>query len=152
MVLTEFCDTVIGLEREPSLLEVARSLLPELKFTVVPSLLELPLEDRSADLLMTFTVLQHMTDEDARGALAEIKRIVRPAGFVLLMEKTDESAVYGDPTDRAQLLSLGRSVETFAGWMAPCALVHEVAGRVEPTYPGFDRVGTYMLFRAPQGP
>lgn len=152
MVLTEFCESVVGLEREGSLLEVARPLLPDIEFRQVERLTSLPLEDGVADVAMTFTVLQHMTDEDARGVVAELKRIVAPGGLVLLMEKTDPESRYGDVDDGTQFLSQGRTVETWADWLAPLPLVHWVEGKVEPTCPGYDRVGAYMAFRAPERP
>lgn len=148
MVLTEICNEVIGLEREPALVERAAELLPDVRFIRVAALTELPLEDDGADFAMTFAVLQHMTDEDVRGAVDEMKRVVRPGGWVLLTEKTDTGRVYGDPGDGARFLSQGRSVATFAEWMAPFELVRQEQGRAEPGYPA-DRVGTFMLFRAP---
>lgn len=155
MLLTEFCDRVVGLEREASLLAIARSLLPDLEFVDVPALTRLPLEDQGADLLMTFTVLQHLTDDDVPLVLGELRRAVKRGGLILLMEKTDPGSRYsssGDTSDGTQFLSVGRAVETYTRWMAPCELIQQREGRVEPTYPGFDRVGTYMLFRAPPEP
>lgn len=149
MVLGEFCESVIGLEREESLLEIARPLLPDITFTRVESLQRLPLDDGSADLLMTFAVLQHLTDLDAQGVLREIRRAVRPGGLVLLVEKTDPTSVHGDLSDGSTFLSQGRPVETFAAWLDACKLERQVAGHVEPGYP-VDRVGTHMLFRAPE--
>jgi SAM-dependent methyltransferase len=154
MILTEFCDEVIGLEREEHLLETARTLLPEISFVRVPTITRLPLEDRSTDVAMTFTVLQHLTDDDVRLVLDEVTRIVRPGGWAVLMEKTDPSSRFaenGDFSDGSQLLSIGRSVDTYAEWLEPLRLVAERPGRVEPTYPGHDRVGSYMLFRSPDG-
>lgn len=152
MLLGEYCDRVIGLEREASLLELARPLLPEIEFVETPDLRTLPLEGGSAGLLMTFTVLQHLPDEHARSVVDEIKRAAAPGALVVVMEKTDTSAPYswtGDLTNSDQLLSIGRTVATYTEWMAPYELVSQREGRVEPTYPGYDRVGTYMLFRAP---
>jgi SAM-dependent methyltransferase len=150
MVLTEFCDEVVGLEREPALVARAQALLPDVRFVRVATLADLPLEDDGTDVAMTFAVLQHMTDDEARGAIDEMKRAVRPGGHVLLTEKTDTGRIYGDPGRGARFLSQGRSVETFASWMEPFELVRQEQGRAEPGYPA-DRLGTSMLFRAPVG-
>ncbi len=61
-LLGEFASSVTGFEREPALLEHARRLTPAAQVTHVDALSALPVPDNSADLVLCFTVLQHLTD------------------------------------------------------------------------------------------
>lgn len=151
MVLAEFCEHVVGFEREDRLVKLARSLLPDIIFTIVPELTKVPAEDARFDVAMTFTVLQHMTDDTAQAVLREVKRLVRREGYVLLVEKTDPASVVGDPADGKKFLSLGRTVETYSEWMLPYRLVKHFPRRIEPTHPRASSAGTYMLFRSREG-
>jgi len=146
MVLSEFADEVVGVEREPHLVETARSLLSEVDFRQQDSILHLPtLADASVDFAMTFTVLQHMVDDDARTVLAELKRVVRPGGCVLLGEKVEPGNETERTDDRALYLSKHRPVDVYAGWMRPFALA---STRPRPAPPAWNRnSGTVMLFR-----
>lgn len=144
MVLTEVAETVVGVERESSFVQEARRLLPAVEFLQVASLAPLPLLTGSFDFAMTFTVLQHMRDPEAREVLEEVKRVAK-GGFVLVMEETDPSLLDGDAGDPLAGLTLGRLEETYADWMRPFERVLRFARRIEPGYPR-ENVGAYMLF------
>lgn len=146
MTLAEFADEVIGVEREPHLVATARSLLPDIDFRQQDSILSLTtLEDAAVDFAMTFTVLQHMVDEDVRAVLGELKRVVRPGGFVLLCEKVEPGNETERQDDRTLFLSRHRPVETYGGWMRPFA-THSVRPRPAPA--SWNRnSGVAMLFR-----
>jgi SAM-dependent methyltransferase len=142
-VLAEFAPRVVAVERDPHLLATGRALNPAVEFVPVTALDRLPLPDAAADLALTFTVLQHLPDDECVRVLREVQRVV-PCGHVLLVEETDEAfgpGQFAPETGR----HLGRSVERYAGWMAPWRLVRTWPRRVEPTYPRRD-VGTAMLF------
>ena len=145
-VLAEF-GRVTGFEREPALVARARTLWPDLAFRQVDDLARLPAAPGSLDLVMTFTVLQHVIDAEAERVTGELRRVLRPGGHVLLCEETDEAHVTGDirPGGRC---TIGRSVERYERMLAPMALVDTSPRRIEPTYPR-PNVGTYMLFRSP---
>lgn len=148
MVLSEFADEVIGVEREPHLVATARSLLPDVDFRQQDSIppLRLPaLGDASVDFAMTFAVLQHMIDADARAVLDELKRVMRPGGWVLLGEKVESGNETARADDRTLFLSTHRPVEVYASWMRPFVLV---STRSRPAPPAWNRnSGTVMLFR-----
>lgn len=147
MTLKEFADEAVGFEREPQLVEVARTLLPDVRIERVESLDALP-DPGPFDFAMTVTVLQHLTDEHARAVCARIKSMVPSGGHVLLIEKNEEIGTTKNTTDAAEFISRARSVETYAGYMAPFKLVHTEPRRLEPTY--FNKKpGTCMLFEAP---
>ena len=147
MTLKEFADEAVGFEREPQLVAIAKTLLPDLTFVNVASLDKLP-DDGPFDLAMTVTVLQHLTDDHARRVCAEIKRLVASGGHALIIEKNEEIGTTENKTDEADFISRARSVETYASYMAPFKLVHTEPRVLEPTY--FNKSpGTCMLFQAP---
>lgn len=146
-VLAEF-GRVTAFEREPDLVARARALWPDLAFRQVDDLARLPADSRSLDLAMTFTVLQHVIDREAERVTAELRRVLRPRGYVLLCEETDESHVTGDTARPGGRCTIGRSVERYGRMLAPLELVDTSPRRIEPTYPR-PHVGTYMLFRSP---
>jgi SAM-dependent methyltransferase len=108
----------------------------------------LPAPDRSFDFVLTFTVLQHLTDRVVPLALAEAVRLVKPSGFILLCEDTDPASRHGDVADESGMCVIGRPVGAYAAMLPSCCLLSTAPRRVEPTYPVRD-VGTYMLFSAP---
>jgi SAM-dependent methyltransferase len=146
VVLGEFATDVAGFERQPEFVDEARRLHPRITFHGVASLDRLPASDASFDFAMTFTVLQHLTDAAARRTIAEIKRIVDPAGSILICEETDTTQVAGEIENDLGMCTIGRRVETYAEWLAPFRLAATSPRRIEPTYPRPD-VGTYMLFQ-----
>jgi SAM-dependent methyltransferase len=141
MVLTEFASEVVGFEREPAFVAEARRLLPSVEFQQLASLRSLPGQAGSCDFAMTFTVLQHMRDEEALAVLGEVKRLAQ-GGFVLLTEETD--AALADGAEGVGV-TLGRPRRTYVDWMAPFEEILTFPREIEPGYPRAD-VGTYMLF------
>ena len=144
-VLTEFSPKVTGFEREPEFVSEAGSLLPDIKFVNTPDLSDLGVESDYCDFAMTFTVLQHMIDPVAEKVIREIGRIVKKGGYSLLCEESDVEHVHGDLVNPLGKCTIGRSVETYQQWMAPCKLVKTSPRVIEPGYPR-ENVGTYMLF------
>lgn len=144
MVLSEFAAEVVGFEREPTLVAEAMRLLPGITFRRVETLLALPAPTAGFDFAMTFTVLQHLGDAEAKAVAEELKRIASP-GSILLVEETDASLVSGDPQRPEAGLTMGRTIETYAEWMRPFELALRFPRQIEPGYARRD-VGTYMLF------
>jgi len=147
MVLGELAAEVVGFEREEGLIAEARRLLPRIEFRQVETLASLPAPTAFFDFAMTFTVLQHLADSDARAAISELKRVAS-GGFVLLVEETDASFVNGV---EGQGLTKGRPIATYVDWMRPFEPALQFPREIEPGYPRAD-VGTYMVFRDPDGP
>ena len=145
-VLSEVAADVVGFEREASLVAAARALLPDLRFEQVPTLEHLPAEPLSAEFILTFTVLQHMTDASSRAVIGEIQRLLAPAGHLLVVEETNPRLEAGDAA-RADLgYTRGRPVAWYVDALKPLELVATSPRRIEPDYPRKD-VGTYMFFR-----
>ena len=150
-VLTEFAERVVGFERENSLVSIARSLQPSIDFRPVDTLQRLPADQGSFDLGLVFTVLQHVPEPDVRAVIDELRRIVMPAGHLLLCEETDAALEAGDRSAAHLGYTCGRSVPTYEAWLAPWKLVATRRRTIEPGYPRPD-VGTYMLFAGPSCP
>ena len=145
-LLGEFAASVTGFEREPALAAYARQLSPAAGVVEVGTLSALPVADASADIVLCFTVLQHLTDAELTNVVPEILRVRRPTGTIVLVEETDSTLEAGKAA-RADLgYTKGRPVEAYAALLTPLSLVHTRKRRIEPTYPRPD-VGTYMVFR-----
>lgn len=147
LVLQEACERVLAFEREPSLVERGRLLVPGTAFHQVASLDRLPAPTRTVDFALSFTVLQHLEDAELRPVIAEIQRLVRAGGFALLCEETDDQFVVGEPQGRYGHFTVGRSVADYEALMAPMTLVATSPRLIEAEYPRTN-VGSYMLFRA----
>ncbi|MFH1641476.1 MAG: class I SAM-dependent methyltransferase [Nanoarchaeota archaeon] len=148
MVLKEFAKNVVGFERESHLVEIGRGLLPEIKFYNCNSIDNLRQYDKSLfDLVLTDTVLQHLTDEFCKKVLTEIKTIA-PQGYVLLIEKTEAIRVTKNIIDGNQFISIARPVELYKEWMRPYELITTKPLILENTYSN-KSPGTCMLFRSP---
>ena len=144
-VLSEFASVVVGFEREATLVATARQLLPALEFIEVASLETLPAPDASAELVMTFTVLQHMPDPQAEAVIREMARVLAPGGHVLVVEETDPTLEAGDVTRADAGYTRGRPWSWYEARFAPLQLIRMGPRVIEPGYPRAD-VGTYMLF------
>ncbi len=149
-VLTEFAERVVGFEREPGLLAIARSLQPSIDFRAIDTLQRLSADNSSFNLGLVFTVLQHVPEPEVFDVIDELKRILRPDGHLLLCEETDGTLEAGDRTHAHLGYTRGRPVTTYEAWLEPWKLVATRPRRIEPDYPRPD-VGTYMLFAGPAG-
>jgi ubiquinone/menaquinone biosynthesis C-methylase UbiE len=84
--------SVIGIDLSPRSIEVARARNPHLSFRVA-DMRALPFADGSIDAIVAFYSLIYGTDDDVEAGLAEARRVVRPAGRILV-------AVHGALDDR----------------------------------------------------
>ncbi|MBU6232512.1 methyltransferase domain-containing protein, partial [Patescibacteria group bacterium] len=89
-VLREFADEVIGIERDSELARIALSLEPHYLIHCVNSFADVQskITAKSVHLILTYTVLQHLTDEECKQAIAQMKRILDPKGFIVICEDT----------------------------------------------------------------
>ncbi|MFW6031142.1 MAG: methyltransferase domain-containing protein [Myxococcota bacterium] len=152
VVLLEHARTVVAMEREWELRDRGILIVPDAVWRELPDITKLPAEDDAFAFAMTFTVLQHVTDEVAELAIAELRRIVWPGGHFLMVEDTNAGRRYVDPTD-ASHISFGRSVAWYEAAAAPARLVSKTPRWVEPGYHQDGRlrkyVGHYLLFEVP---
>jgi len=83
---------VTGIDIEPARLERARALAGgnglRIAYEQMPAD-DLRFDDASFDVVNCVTVLQHVPDDVKRRAIAEIARVLRPGGRIVLFEVTD---------------------------------------------------------------
>lgn len=75
--------SVTGLDIEPKALEVARNNVPGADF-VEASVFEMPFADDSFDAVTLFEVVEHLPTGTEPEAFAEIARVLRPGGRIVL--------------------------------------------------------------------
>ena len=143
MVLKEFAEVTKGFEREEELVAIARSLQPDVDFERVNALTEVPI-DAEYDLAMICTVLQHMTDDDARRVCDVMKRLAAH-GHVLIIEKTEPYLVTQNIDDPRKFMSHARAVQTYEEFMRPFRLISVTDRVLEPTNAN-PHPGSCMLF------
>jgi SAM-dependent methyltransferase len=148
-LLGEFATTVVGFEREPGLVATARALMPAIEVRAIERLASLPAPDASFDIALVFTVLQHVPEPAVRDVVAEILRVVKPDGTILLCEETDITLEAGDRAHADLGYTCGRAPEVYSAWLAPWRFVAAKPRVIEPDYPRLD-VGSYMLFVGPE--
>jgi SAM-dependent methyltransferase len=64
-------------------LACAAAINPGPSYCLISSRGRIPLEDRSVDLIYSFAVIQHLTDQVFKGVLTEWQRVLKPGGKVL---------------------------------------------------------------------
>ena len=72
---------IVGVEISPARIEESRSLYDGLRIYQTSGI-ELPFADEAFDIVLSFDVLEHIPDTDAH--LAEVRRVLKPAGWLLL--------------------------------------------------------------------
>jgi ubiquinone/menaquinone biosynthesis C-methylase UbiE len=77
----------VAVDINPAAIAAARTAYPDLTFEAVDGR-GLPFGDGSFDFVATWTVLQHIPPERIDASLAELRRVLAPAGTVLLCEET----------------------------------------------------------------
>ena len=147
-LLGEFADTVVGFEREPGLVATARALMPAMDIRPIERLAQLPAPAASFDIGLVFTVLQHVPEPGVLDVVADILRVMKPDGTLLLCEETDVTLEAGDREHGELGYTCGRAPEVYGRWLSPWRLVAAKPRVIEPDYPRPD-VGSYMLFVGP---
>lgn len=84
-----------GVDPSAGMLEVMRARAPGVR-AVQASATELPFEDGRFDLVLTVAVLHHIAEPDAvRGSLAEMVRVTRPGGRILVWDHNPGNPYWG---------------------------------------------------------
>lgn len=94
-VLTMVAAEVHAYERDEELAGIAGAVAQGFTVSRVESLASVPYPGGEADLIMTYTVLQHIADGDCARVLSEIRRCLN-AGGVLVMAEESEGAASAD--------------------------------------------------------
>ncbi len=144
LVLKEFSQNVFAYEREMQLVKIGTRLSPQLHFVQVESLSKLPAKTDFFDLLMTFTCLQHHSNEELDPVLIEATRVLKPHGYLLLCEETD--GFFKDNFKPGEFGTISRSPAEYASFLSEFEFLKSVSRPHEPSYPR-KNVGAFMLFR-----
>ena len=95
---------VIGIDASPEMIAVAREKARKAKAQVdfrLEVVEKLPFPDRSFDVVLSSLMMHHLPDDVKRQALAEIRRVLKPGGSLMIIDfKRTE------PNERHSFLSL----------------------------------------------
>lgn len=119
-------------------LAIARTAYPELTFQQVDGD-HVPFPENAFDLVVTWTVLQHVPPAKIADTVAEIRRVLAPGGVVLLCEETRKA---GQPSKHCW----HRTPEFYEQALAPLQLTYSSYIQEIDRLPGLDSPGRVMLF------
>jgi SAM-dependent methyltransferase len=90
---------VIGVDQSTAMLERAQELIPSGLEAAMQfkqgNLLDLPLDDRSCDLAVVALALAHLETRQLNWAFAELRRVLKPGGVLLMSEMHPFGALTG---------------------------------------------------------
>jgi SAM-dependent methyltransferase len=119
-------------------LAIARTAYPDLSFQLVDGD-HVPFPDNAFELVVTWTVLQHVPPGKIAGTIAEIRRVLAPGGVVLLCEETRHA---GQPSKHCW----HRTTEFYEQALAPLRLTYSSYIEEIDRLPGLSSPGRVMLF------
>lgn len=134
--IAEYAEEAHAIEPNPEPLEAARHQYPDITFHNTTAD-ELPYEDDSFDLVVTWTVLQHIPPQNLSASIKEIKRILAPAGSLIICEESKPELNDDEHT-------WPRSVKDYKSVFSPLELIDQCTRGLEPSYP--THAGDVMLF------
>lgn len=138
MAIAEHSDSHVGIDINPSALTAARRTYPHLEFQESGAM-GLPFPDGWFDLIVSWTVLQHIRPERIREATDEIRRVLAPGGLVLLCEETRCPEETGGHTWH-------RTVDDYRNLLAPLVLHRHSMIEEISALPGLESPGEVMVF------
>lgn len=122
--IARHADAYYGVDPDDRALGIAGRQYPELGFARGRAS-SLPVSDDAIDLVVTWTVLEHVDDARIEAAAAEIRRVLRPNGVVVCCERVEPPA-----DDHIW----PRSVETYERLFSPLECCDVRDRPVEPTW------------------
>ena len=122
--IAEYTDDHYGLDPDGHALALAAEQYPRLEF-VLGRAGSLPFPDDEFDLIVTWTVLQHVGEETIGDALSEIGRVLAPGGVVVCCERVRPPA-----DDHI----VPRSLEAYERAFVPLESIDVRERPVEPTW------------------
>ena len=139
--------SVRGVDLSPGMLAVARREHPSLSFAE-GSLTALPVGDASVDGVLAWYSVIHLTDDELPVALGEMRRVLRPGGYLLLASQKGE----GEWDVGERLRALGHDVRLVRHHRGPRVLLGALAAagfarqaRVVREPVGQERVGQVVV-------
>lgn len=140
--IADLSDSHLGVDINPDALNLARGLYPNLTF-MQADVRALPLQSRSFQRVVTWTLLQHLPDGGPiEAACAEILRLAVPGGRLIICEEISESEHVG-----ANIWQ--RSLARYASLLRPAQLVEAAGFPVIEGQPGVFGPGTLTVWKVP---
>jgi len=132
-------DQHFAIDLNQEFISVARQLYPSIQFRDA-SAQHLPFADKSFDLVVTWTVLQHLPGSGLREATEEIKRVATSDAVLIVTEGVGEYHTKG---------YWEHTMEEWKEFFNPWQLVWSTERKIELTYKGY--AGEVMRFEKPHG-
>lgn len=133
--IADFSTQHYGIEPNKTQVEKARELYPDCKW-VESTAQDLSFDDSYFNLIVTWTVLQHIPPESIQGAVQQIERVSADQGYIILCEETKgEAGVNTWP----------RSTTEYSDLFASFSLEQTRDRLLEPTF--LDHGGEIMVFK-----
>jgi ubiquinone/menaquinone biosynthesis C-methylase UbiE len=148
-------ERLCGVDVSPEALEFAGKAVPEADLRLAP-LRELPFEGDSFDVVLCTDVLQHVEEDDVQASLAELRRVLRHDGALLMRtggarrhrREGPEWRVYDPRTLTAALEGAGFRCERVTYVNMVGSLLEAVRGR-RPRGPSETRHGVPAVRKSP---
>ena len=139
MVFADHSDSHVAVDINEDALHAARMVYPGIDFRTAGAL-DLPFPDNHFDLIVTWTVLQHIRPDRIGAAIGEIHRVMRADSLLLMCEETRDPAGAAPHTWH-------RSLDEYALMLSPLRLErHGVISEI-CRVPGMESPGEVMVFR-----
>lgn len=145
-IVAERVERLTSVDPNPTALEMARRCYPEIDYREAAAN-ALPFSDGEFDLVMSWTVLQHVPPAQFDQVARELVRVIAPGGTLLLCETTVEEPV----AYTAETLTWGRTVDDYREALAPLVLGRHGPIEALDRIDGFSTPGTVMVFQPPAG-
>lgn len=142
-ILSQYFDSVVGIERDQELGLIASRLCTEsASVLLVDALFNTEQPADSVDLILTYTVLQHLNDEEMEKTAKEMIHILTPCGAIILVEETAKECAHPPRTSGGHG-TYPRSEERYAEYFG--MYVHSAPRATAPGGMG-GGTGKLMLF------
>lgn len=143
-VLTEFSKHVFAFEREEEFREIIKTLNPEIN---VGSLEAANDFSNYFDVILCWTVLQHMHQDELVSAISKIKNMSRQGSYLILCEEILESDIEWNPEiSKEKHICIARTFEVYANLLGPDFSLVEMRDRPKEKTNNRD-VGKIMIFQ-----
>jgi SAM-dependent methyltransferase len=115
---------MVGIDLSPAMVDIARRRYPALRFDV-GSMLDLPVADGAWGGAVAMYSIIHLVAEDRRAACAELGRVVRPGGIVMIaFHISDATHEPGDAVDNDEFL--GQRIQLTMHFLRPDAIAADL--------------------------
>jgi SAM-dependent methyltransferase len=112
-------DEIVGVDPNSSAIAWCTTHLPFGRFVTIETSPPLPLAESSVDVVFAASVFTHFSEDEARGWLAEMRRILRPGGLLIASTHSASVAALRPELDGPARDALGARGFTFLAGSGP---------------------------------